>query len=181
MAQTADIIALRPVTQATLDQLVKSIVHHVYVARDAEGKMGRSRLKAGREMLLLRQRVESGDPEADGLTWWKYYARDLRAHFRSRKDAEKIMAIAAADDPDAALAEARASNAEQQRQSRKRKAADKSAGTTTADVSGNSEATEDENATKPVDDLIDRALTLVAEMPDATRRKFLAILERTYR
>jgi hypothetical protein len=149
------------VVNAPLSDILKSVIHHIYVARDAEGKMGRSRLKAGREMLRLRERVDVGDPEAEGLSWWDYYNKHLKAHLRSRKDAEKIMALARADDPEQAAEQERADTRGRMRRHR-----------STAHVRGDQKLSQDE--------LLNQACTLVREMSDATRQKFFAVIKTEY-
>jgi hypothetical protein len=145
------------VVNTPLSDILKSTIHHIYVARDAEGKMGRSRLKAGREMWQLRERVEAGDPEAEGLSWWDYYNKHLKAHLRSRRDAEKIMALAKADDPEAALEKER--SAQRQRDHAARSCRDR-------------ELNDDK--------LLTNACTLVRKMSDQTRQKFFAIMKKEY-
>jgi hypothetical protein len=55
-------------------------------------------------LIALRSRIEAGE-EGPDVDWWPWY----KAKFpeRSRKDAEKCMAVAKAEDPDAAEVAAR--------------------------------------------------------------------------
>ena len=64
-------------------------------------------LDAGRMLLELRNRVE-----AEGEDRWVWQKGKFR---RSRKDMEKLMRMARADDPEAAFEEEKASNAAQHR------------------------------------------------------------------
>src|SRR5262249_13144772 len=66
----------------------------------AESNLDKKRLAAGQRLLELRARIEAG--EAGPISWWTFYEQDL-ARFRSRKDAEKLMRMAAADKPEAAF------------------------------------------------------------------------------
>jgi hypothetical protein len=86
--------------------------------RRADGlafKAYRARLCAAQVLLELRGRVEAG--EAGEITWWAWFESHSN---RSRKDAEKLLVIAGADDPEAAAEAARAKNAEHQRAHRAR-------------------------------------------------------------
>jgi hypothetical protein len=91
--------------QKTLTELRYEFVTHL-------GNSERSRLKAGRVLLEMRRRVEAGE---DGeISWWDWYAKNLGPSQRSRKDAQKLLRIAEANDPEAAEDDARKRNAEHQ-------------------------------------------------------------------
>jgi hypothetical protein len=61
------------------------------VIEKAERRVNLARIEAGRVLLELRYQIE-----ASGLRWWEYY----QDHFaRSRRDAERLMQIASAEDP----------------------------------------------------------------------------------
>ena len=57
-----------------------------------------ARHEAGRMLLQLRKRIEAG--EAGETTWWHWYSANFT---RSRRDAEKCMAMASSENPEAAL------------------------------------------------------------------------------
>jgi len=61
------------------------------------------RLEAGRRLLALRARIEAG--EAGAISWWAFFDKHLLP-LRSRSDAEKIMAVASAENPESAAEEA---------------------------------------------------------------------------
>lgn len=78
---------------------MKAIHISLQLADRKECEVGKHRLEAGTMLVALRKRVE-----AEGRDWWQF-AND---HFdRSRKDIEKLMRIASADDPEAAAAKER--------------------------------------------------------------------------
>ena len=76
---------------------------HIYDADNAEARCLKHRLAAGQKLLSLRQRIEAGE-EGD-VAWWDWFEKQDIG--RGRKDCEKLMRIASADDPEAALVEDR--------------------------------------------------------------------------
>jgi hypothetical protein len=115
-------------TPPSLDDTVRAIQAKWVASNEFSGKARKARIAAGQMLIALRKRIEAGEA-GEGVEWWPWYRSKLG---RSRKDAEKIMALAGADDPEAAEVAAREKNAEEQRRSRARKRA-------AADVSGNRE------------------------------------------
>lgn len=94
---------LRPslaiVQQQPIQSVVVEIRGHLYDAKTAEARRDKFRLQAGQKLLGLRKRVEDG--EAGCVSWWEWFeTQDLG----SRTNAEKLMRIASADDPEGALA-----------------------------------------------------------------------------
>jgi hypothetical protein len=87
------------------------------------------RVEAGRLLIELRTKVE-----AEGKDWWPWFRAGR--FVRGRKDAEKVIALAQARDPEAAAEEARERNREQQQRSRANRAERQPEAT--ADVSGDS-------------------------------------------
>ena len=82
----------------TIDELVIEINTQFRQAQEAEWKTENCRIYAGQLLLGLRERVEAGEC-GEGVWWWKWYDN----HFtRSRRDAERVMAIARSEDPDSA-------------------------------------------------------------------------------
>jgi hypothetical protein len=80
---------------APLDDVVKAINISLELSVTADNKARHHRLNAGRMLLDLRRRVE-GEGTND---WWKWQEGKFA---RSRKDIEKLMRMAKADDPEAA-------------------------------------------------------------------------------
>jgi hypothetical protein len=85
---------------------------HIYDSRAAARRCDKLRLKAGQKLLEMRHRVEAG--EAGDVTWWEWFGQwsglngTVPCLLRSRKDCERLMRIAGADDPEAALEDERA-------------------------------------------------------------------------
>jgi hypothetical protein len=66
------------------------------------------RLKSGRHLLDLKTMIDDDPTLADGQTFWVWFDYwFVKEKLCSRKDAEKRIALALADDPEAALAEER--------------------------------------------------------------------------
>src|SRR5262245_29218658 len=103
----------------TLDQLVLQIREHSYQAGTQEGRLFRLRLKMGFELLEARRRVEAG--EAGDISWWDWFAENDPLAGHGRKDAEKLLRIASAQNPELEEKEARERNAQHQRAHRLRK------------------------------------------------------------
>lgn len=106
----------------SIDQLVQS-AHKNWNAIDitidsARSKVGALRIRTGQILLELRARVDAGEI-GEIATWWEWYDDNFT---RSRRDAERLMEIASAEDPQAAYQTAKDRNADQQRASRARKA-----------------------------------------------------------
>lgn len=87
----------------SIDEMIH-LIHKKWEQGDGVMQKARSlRLETGRLLLELKQRIESGEV-GELATWWEWYGD----HFaRSRSDAEKLIAMASADDPQAAYDAAR--------------------------------------------------------------------------
>ena len=96
--RTATAVKLKPIAD-----VVRQIKTHIYDANNAEVRCVKHRLQAGQLLLQLRERIESGEA-GNGINWWEWCEQHVE---RSRKDCEKLMRIASADDPEAALVEDR--------------------------------------------------------------------------
>ena len=83
-----------------LAALAKSINHHINRALAADISGERHRVKAGQELIEARKHVAPGE----WLAWCKANI------YRSVRDIQRLMRIAGADDPDAALGRERAGN-----------------------------------------------------------------------
>jgi hypothetical protein len=82
-----------------IDTLVIEIRGLLLDVTSAESKLNSKRLAAGPKLLELRHRIVAG--EAGDISRWDYYDKHLSSFRRSRKDAEKLMRMAASDDPEA--------------------------------------------------------------------------------
>src|SRR5262245_52365929 len=82
----------------TIDELVTQIRGHVYDAKTLIGRANRHRVQAGQKLVEIRTRVEAG--EVGEISWWDWFEQSKLGH--SRSDAEKLLRLAAADDPDQA-------------------------------------------------------------------------------
>jgi len=94
-------------THRTMRHLVLDIRKHFAHAVEAYGKFNAARIKLGQDLLEARVRVEAGE-EGSGIAWWQWFEKNFP---QSRSTAEKAMQIAAAENPQAADAAARARNA----------------------------------------------------------------------
>ena len=99
----------------SLDEAVLRIHRKWERVVDAEHRTRTARIECGMELVALRARIEAG--EAGAITWWSYYEQKFT---RSRADAEKVMAIASAANPQQAHEAAKARNAEINRAYRQR-------------------------------------------------------------
>jgi hypothetical protein len=95
--------------QKSISEMVVQINAAIYDANAAEARCTKLRLKAGQLLLQLRARIESGE-EGD-VAWWDWFENlgnnGHPALIRSRKDAERLMRIASAEDPEQALLDER--------------------------------------------------------------------------
>src|SRR5262249_20312160 len=114
-------------TEKTLKELLE-IFHAKYAAAIShDSKASKARIEAAKALLELRHRIESG--EAGAITWWQWFKENSD---RSRGDAEKLLAIAKAEDPEAAVEEERRKAREGMAEMRRRRTANN------GDVSGKS-------------------------------------------
>lgn len=146
-----NVVALKEAN--SIDKLVAEIRGHLYDAKGAETKFNKHRLAAGQKLLALRKRIEAG--EAGEVTWWEWFeTADIG---RSRRDAEKLMRMAGADDPDEA------------HETEKREARERMQNVRTANVRRMEEY-----------DIVEDALNLVAKMSEEERERFDATYMETY-
>lgn len=135
----------------SLESLVTEIRGHMYDAQGAKTKFDKHRLAAGQKLLDLRRRVEAGEA-GEGINWWEWYGTQFT---RSRKDAEKLIRMASADDPEEAFEEDRAKRRKSQIKTMERSAPSD-------------------------DDIVDRALNLIEEMDAEQRERFDAAYRERY-
>jgi len=151
-------MTLALVNTQSLDETVKAIQTKLVAADESQGKSTRYRLQAGRMLVALQERIEVHKEAGDNVKWWPWY----RSKFgRSRKDAEKIMKQARAENPEAAEVAARKQNNEEHRRSRLGKQSP-------ADVRGNHESK------------VEYILQLIEELSDNEREEFLAAIDERY-
>jgi hypothetical protein len=81
----------------SLDEAVLRIHRKWERVVDAEHRTRTARIECGIELMALRARIEAG--EAGKIGWWEWYQQKFT---RDRRDAERIMAIASAENPQAA-------------------------------------------------------------------------------
>jgi hypothetical protein len=102
--------------QETLDQTVKRIEASFDKVESYSKKAGDYRITAGKLLVELQARIEAGE-DGEGVEWWKWYAE----HFeRTRRDAQKVMALARSDNPEQAAEDEREKNREAVAAHRKR-------------------------------------------------------------
>jgi hypothetical protein len=106
----------------TLVELVAEFREQMSTATILDKKSDIARIEAGKLMLECRKRVEAGEAGDQYRTdFWAWFA--VKAKGRSRKDAERVMRLASAPDPMAALGEERRKARESMAEMRKRRGA----------------------------------------------------------
>jgi hypothetical protein len=160
-------------------------------ADSAAGKAHNMRVEAGMRLLILRQRVEK-EEKAD---WWSWVKSSGCFDGISKRDMQKLLALAAAEDPEAAAKVERANNREAKRRQRARAQVvqlHENQPVTASDVSHPADEgvlyVRSADATcRPVrrvhtvPDIVKKALGLVREMTERQRATFLALLKTEYR
>ena len=100
---------LVPVRQGpTLEERAASINAHIHKYTSADISGHKHRLKAGAELLAARKLIPHGE-------WLAWCERNI---VRGQRDFQRLMKLAGAPDPDKALDEERAENAERKREAR---------------------------------------------------------------
>ena len=105
--------------QESLDQAIKRIETSFAKIQSYGKKVDDFRSSAGKQLVELKARIEAGE-DGEGVNWWKWYAEHFKN--RTRRDAQKVMALARSDDPDAAAEEEREKNRNAKALQRKREA-----------------------------------------------------------
>ena len=148
--------SLRAAVVAINKKFDKEIDHDKKVERGRRAAT-RCRLEAGELLLALRQRIEGGEAgEEWRANWWGWYK--TQPFIRSRADANKVMALASADDPSAAHAEEKTAARKSMR--RLRSGANKNVSATDPEVA--------------------RILRDIEELTGKQRQQLFALLEETY-
>jgi hypothetical protein len=93
--------------QETLAQVVKRIEVSFDKIKQYSEKTDQFRISAGKQFIELKVRIEAGEA-GKGVKWWAWYAANFKN--RTRRDAQRVMALARSDDPGAAAEEERAKN-----------------------------------------------------------------------
>jgi hypothetical protein len=106
--------------QETIAQTVKRIEVSFDKIKQYSEKADQYRISAGKQLVELKVRIESGEV-GKGVKWWAWYADHFKN--RSRRDAQRVMALANADNPEEAAEEEREKNREAKAAQREREAA----------------------------------------------------------
>jgi hypothetical protein len=89
-AGKGDVVYLKPIEELTALGIKQ------WKAGDAASrKLNAQRIQVGFILLELKQRIEAG--ERGQVEWWKWFDENFKK--RSRRDAQRLMGIAASDDP----------------------------------------------------------------------------------
>ena len=102
----------------TLKQVVARIEASFVKIKNYGDKVDQFRISAGKQLVELKVRIDAGEA-GKGVKWWAWYAENFKN--RTRRDASKVMALARADDPEAAAEEERTKNHEAVAAHRERK------------------------------------------------------------
>src|SRR5580704_14116119 len=94
--------AIVTIAEGKLDKLAEEINDRWHALRRADTE---ERIAVGRMLLVAKQQVEKSGPDWVKVSWEKWCARNIE---RSMSDINKVMALATAPDPLAALEKERA-------------------------------------------------------------------------
>lgn len=103
--------------QESLKQVVARIEASFVKIKSYSEKADQFRISAGKQFVELQARIETGEA-GKSVKWWAWYAEHFKN--RTRRDAQKVMALARADDPDAAAEKERTKNCEAKPAQRRR-------------------------------------------------------------
>jgi hypothetical protein len=104
------------IRQISIDDLVFRAHKQFETVVSTQSKFFNARIECGRTLLELRQRIEAG--EAGNIAWWAWYGEKFA---RSRRDAERVMDLASAENPVAAYEQEKAETRERVRAVREQK------------------------------------------------------------
>ena len=173
---------------ASLDEAVVDIHKEFQRVVDAHGKLMAARIRCGVKLLALKARIEAG--EAGAIGWWAWYDTKFA---RDRRDAERVMAIAAAQNPEAVHEEEKVATRERMRvlrarpvsRSRERKHRPSASHEACAPerVEANSSTWPTQEVLPPniQQDLIDEGMAVYRRMNRPTKRQFFVELRKAYR
>jgi hypothetical protein len=103
--------------QESLKQVVARIEASFVKIKSYSEQADQFRISAGKQLVELQARIETGEA-GKSVKWWAWYAEHFKN--RTRRDAQKVMALARADDPDAAAEKERTKNREAKAAQRRR-------------------------------------------------------------
>jgi hypothetical protein len=95
--------------QETLKQTVARIEASFAKIDNYATKHEQYRVSAGKMLVELKVRIDAGEA-GKGVKWWVWYEENFKN--RSRRDAQRVMALARSDDPEAAAEKERTKNRE---------------------------------------------------------------------
>ena len=90
--------------QETLKQVVARIEASFVKIKNYGDKVDQFRISAGKQLVELQARIEAGEA-GKGVRWWAWYAENFKN--RTRRDAQRVIALARANDPEKAAEEER--------------------------------------------------------------------------
>ena len=93
--------------QESLKQVVARIEASFVKIKSYGDKADQFRISAGKQLVELQARIEAGEA-GKSVKWWAWYAENFKN--RTRRDAQRVMALARADNPEEAAEEERANN-----------------------------------------------------------------------
>jgi hypothetical protein len=135
----------------TLKQVVARIEASFVKIKNYGDKVDQHRISAGKQLVELQARIEAGEAGTN-VKWWGWYAANFKN--RTRRDAQRVMALARSDDPGVAAEEERAKNRAAVAAHRKRAGeAEPQPGGTTYSKSQEYRLTEDDYAAQIVRDV----------------------------
>ena len=158
--------------QETLEQAVKRIEASFAKIETYGKKVEDFRSSAGKQLVELQVRIEAGEA-GDGVKWWHWYAEHFKN--RTRRDAQRVMALARADDPEAAAEEAREKTRKAVAAHRQREAEQQAAATYSK-----SHWTEEDYAAQIVRDVQDEVANLEGEVADFDLLRELILQKLTF-
>jgi hypothetical protein len=137
--------------QKTFAHVVKRIDTSFDKINQYSEKADQYRISAGKQLAELQARIEAGEA-GKGVKWWVWYAANFKN--RTRRDAQRVMALARSDDLGAAAEKERAKNRAAVAAHRKRAGeAEPQPGGTTYSKSQECRLTEDDYAAQIVRDV----------------------------
>jgi hypothetical protein len=93
--------------QESLKQVIARIEASFVKIKSYGEKVDQFRISAGKQLVELQARIEAGEA-GKSVKWWAWYAENFKN--RTRRDAQRVMALARADNPEEAAEEERANN-----------------------------------------------------------------------
>jgi len=172
----------------SLDEAVVDIHKEFQRVVDARGKLVAARIRCGVKLLALKARIEAG--EAGVIDWWAWYDTKFA---RDRRDAERVMAIAAAQNPEAAHEDEMAATRERMRalrarpvsSSRERKhrpsASHEACAPERVEANSSTWSTQEVLPPNIQQDLIHEGMAVYRRMNRPTKRQFFVELRNAYR